>query len=212
MYNGKSLRDRMVFGFTVLKAERTQEGWRISGRHRHGGEASFQSSKLIVANGLANIPFIPAFPDKEKFLGPIVHSKDFAQWSALDSPDVKNVVVLGGAKSAADMVWASVQAGKSVSWIIRESGQGPARFTSAKAVAGYRNTAEAAATRLFTSLSPSCFSPSTWWSWFLHGTRIGNSLVATIFAGTEKKSNEDANFQGREGARKGFETLHPDMS
>jgi len=44
------------------------------------------------------------------------------------SPIDKYITVLGGAKSAADMAYACAKAGKSVSWIIRSSGNGLAAF------------------------------------------------------------------------------------
>lgn len=41
-------------------------------------------------------------------------------------PKVQRFAVLGGAKSAADVAYASAKAGKKVHWIIRASGNGPA--------------------------------------------------------------------------------------
>lgn len=81
----------------------------------------------MVASGLTSTPNMPVFAKQDCFKGLILHQRDFGQSSVL-SPIDKYITVLGGAKSAADMAYACAKAGKSVSWIIRSSGNGLAAF------------------------------------------------------------------------------------
>lgn len=58
---------------------------------------------------------MPLFTNQDQFKGPIVHQKEFGKISktalALDSPYI-SITVIGGGKSAADMVYDCVKAGK----------------------------------------------------------------------------------------------------
>ncbi|KAL9026225.1 MAG: hypothetical protein Q9196_005077 [Gyalolechia fulgens] len=65
---------------------------------------------------------MPVFPGRANFDAPMIYQKDFGQSSVLSDSDLHKVVVLGGGKSSADMVYVCVKAGKSVTWIIRKTG------------------------------------------------------------------------------------------
>ena len=120
----------------------------------------FHAPKVMIASGLTSTPNMPVLPNRENFQGPILHQKDFGQSSVFSSND-RYVTVVGGAKSAADMVYASVKAGKSVSWIIRKSGSGPAAFVSSEGRGHYKNSAELGFTRIMSTFNPSYFTPQT---------------------------------------------------
>lgn len=222
VYSGKSMRDRIMFGFSVTKIEKVDDYWTIEGAHisseekavaRTGDHAStrdntttFRCSKLIVATGTSDIPNIPDLNGQEDFRGKIIHQKYFGQSNVLTNPSVKNITIYGGGKSAADMVYASVKAGKSVSWVIRASGEGPATFTSGEGKAGYANATELAATRVLSSLSPSCFQPQNWWTRFLY-TSYGRVLVDKMWAIANEMSHSVARYRDRPGAKPGFQNL-----
>ena len=143
------------------------------------------------------------------FRGPILHQKEFgkAKSTILASDSYQNVIILGGGKSAADMVYDSVQAGKKVSWVIRETGEDSAAFTSAKGKGSYRNGPEIAPTRMLSALNPSYFAPVTGWTKLIHSSRYGRAVVARIWLGADQACRDLANFQGREGALPGFESM-----
>ena len=208
-YKGQSLRDRTVFGFTVTKIEKLNETWAVHGYYNETkATRNFHAPKIMVASGLTSTPNMPTFHGQDCFNGPILHQRDFGQSSVLSSRD-KDVTVLGGAKSAADMVYACVKAGKSVSWVIRSSGSGPAAFLGSQGRGPYKNSAELGFTRIMGTFTPSLFIPQTWWVKFLHRTAIGNWIVTKIWNTADKVSRDGANFEGRPEAQESFKKLRP---
>ncbi|TEY70192.1 hypothetical protein BOTCAL_0110g00110 [Botryotinia calthae] len=151
-------------------------------------------NKKTIATGRNSVPYISSFPNQANFISLIVHQKHFGQISksALepDSPYTA-ITILGG-----------------VSWLIRQSGEGPAIFAGAKGRGQYRNGAEMSATRAFSSLSPSCFAEQTWLSKLIHRSSISNSMVSKIWKGAEE-ATKLADFE-RGDALPGFENLKPE--
>lgn len=129
----QSLRDRIRFGFEVNTIKKSGNVWIVT-----GDTAVFCASKIIVASGLTSTPSMPELPGSDHFEAPVIYQQNYGQSSILSSAELQNVTVIGGGKSAADMVYASVKAGKSVSWIIRASGTGPAFFVSVKGKGPYK--------------------------------------------------------------------------
>ena len=213
VYQGRSIRDRIVFGFKIADAEKRSGVWTVSGTRNGNETVRLISSRLVVATGHTSIPSMPILPNQNIFQGPVLHQKDFggASPTIFASSSYTNVTVLGGGKSAADMVYDSVKAGKNVSWIIREEGEGPAAFASAVGNGPYRNSTEIAAARMVSALSPSCFAPITWKTRLLHGSVYGRNLLAKMWLGADRSARELANFRSREGARPGFEKLESSM-
>lgn len=114
---------------------------------------------------------MPNFPRSDDWMAPILHHRDFGLHSKaiLASSSVyKNITVFDGGKSAADMVYASVKAGKNVKWIVRKTGEGPGIFMNPTATGRYRNNAEAGAEQKATILNPSGFRPLLEWAQMLH--------------------------------------------
>ena len=106
---------RMRFETNVESAEhKSGGGWIL--RTAKGEEIA--TKKLAMATGLTSDPFIPTFVGSETFGAPLFHMKYF-----LDHEDTlksaKNVVVMGGAKSAWDAVYAYASRGVHVDWVIR---------------------------------------------------------------------------------------------
>ncbi|KAF7948755.1 hypothetical protein EAE96_007947 [Botrytis aclada] len=214
VYHEKSLRDRVIFGFKVGGIEKIDGIWSVwSEVHENGNENEhkriIKTKKLAIATGQNSLPYIPSFPNQTNFQSPIVHQKHFGQIStsalAPDSPYTA-VTVLGGGKSAADMVYECVKAGKKVSWLIRQSGEGPGIFAGAKGRGQYRNGAEMSATRAFSALSPSCFAEQTWWSKGIYRSSLLNSIVTRIWKGADEEAAKLADFE-REDAIPGFAGL-----
>lgn len=208
-FAGQNLRSRIRFGFKVLAIKKMEGMWIVSGQDNTKGTTVFHCAKLIIASGLTSAPNLPDLPGKQKFSAPIVHQEAFGQSAVLSSAGLQHVTVVGGGKSAADMVYTSVKAGKSVSWIIRASGTGPGFLFSPKGKGPYQNAFELGSTRLASTLSPSIFNPDSSWTRFLHGTDRGRKIVNSIWTAVDKENRQEAGFAGREGALEGFKNLAP---
>lgn len=206
IFAGKSLRERIKFGFEVQNVKKVDRQWVISGKENGSEARTYYASKVVVASGLTSVPNLPKLPNDEQFEAPIIHQGDFGQSSVLSSPDIKDITVLGGSKSSADMVYASVKAGKSVSWIIRVPGTGPGFFLSAKGIGPYRNAIAIGSTRIASTLSPNFFNDN-WWTRFLHTTKWGVKLATGFWKSITEDINKVADFE-RPGT-KGFEKLKP---
>lgn len=170
---------------------------------------TIRSAKLVIATGYTTIPSMPVFPGQSLFQGSVLHQKEFGKATStiLASDSYEMVTVLGGGKSAADMVYDSANAGKKVGWMIRETGEGPAVFAGAAGKGPYRNGPELAATRILSAFSPSCFSPVSWWTKLIHGSEYGRGIVAKVWLGADQACSDLAEFQDREVALPGFGNL-----
>ena len=211
VFQGRSLRERIKFGYTVRKAERTENGWILQGNHgSEGTDQSISCSKLMVAAGLTSEPNMPDLPEKHRYQGMLLHQKAFGGASILSNPDVKRVAIIGAGKSAADMVYASAKAGKSTVWIIRQSGTGPAAFIDIKGHGRYKNAAEIGHTRMMIPMMPSCFAESTLFSRFIQKTKFGQIVGKKVWQNADRDIHLEANYHGREGARNGYSNLEPE--
>ena len=210
VYKGKSLRQRFLFGFKVISIEKSGEIWYISG----SDDRRIATRAIAVATGHTSRPAMPPLPGKERYLGSIIHQKEYGRASneIFSNPSVQYITVLGGGKSAADMVYASVKAEKKVTWIIRQDGEGPAAFAAAAGKGPYRNGPEIASTRAIATLSPSCFSKPGWLGSLIHGSALGRRIVAQIWLGADEACRKEADFEKRHGALPGFEKLKSDTA
>ncbi|KAI4267812.1 MAG: hypothetical protein L6R38_008080 [Xanthoria sp. 2 TBL-2021] len=206
---GQTLRDRIRFCCTVSSIRKADSKWVISCNDISGNSTVFHANKVVVACGVTSTPNIPKFIGEKKFGAPLIHHYEFGQSAVLSSAEIRNVTVVGGSKSAADMVLAAVKAGKNVSWIIRRSGAGPGWFVSHKGKGPYRNVVEIGSTRFFSTFSPSILNPENWLTRFLHGTKWGATLVDAIWGGATHQALEAADYDGRPRAKLGFGDLKP---
>lgn len=213
VYNGASLRSRIRVNADVRSVEKRGEGWLL---HVHGAEPrSVYCKKLAVASGLTSIPNMPTFPRSSEWTGPVLHHRDLGAHEkrilATDS-GYRNITVLGGGKSAADMVYGALKKGKNVSWIIRTSGEGPGIFMDPAASGRYRHAAEAGATLKSTALSPSHFYTLPAASLALHQDESARASLKEKIYAADKRFKALANYHGREGALPGFRGLEPKAS
>lgn len=209
VYSGQTLRHRIRFCHAVSSIEKDATGrWVVT---CSPPKRTYRTAKVIIASGLTSVPYQPLLPNRDVFSGEIIHQKAFGQIApAISSNELRHITVLGGGKSAADIVYTAVKAGKNVSWIIREHGRGPTGQGSAASAGPYANSVAAFSTRLIASLSPSIFRRKSIWDWLLHGTRAGQRLVGSIWRKVDKQNREIAGYQTREGRGEGFEKLEPD--
>lgn len=209
IYGGLSLRERIAFNTTVSSVQRDPVSgqWALS----IGERPTLFTSKLIVCSGLTSIPKMPSLPGQESYKGEIMHHKDFGSSSILSDPEVKHIAVIGGAKSAADLAYAAAKAGKTVSWIIRKSGSGPAALVPAKGIGPYKNSNEVLYTRLTATLNPSIWTPQTWLARLLHRSGIGRRIVDWIWDVQDGAVRREAGFEpGLSENRTGYQNLQPD--
>lgn len=207
-YKNKTIRDRIMFNIRVQQVEPFKEGWAVS--YQGGEPGGLTTAKLIDATGLTSRPHIPTIQGQEEFQGLAMHQKEFGQSSILSDPKIQCIAILGGAKSAADVAYASAKAGKEVHWIIRASGNGPAALFPPSPGAIWANSTESLHTNLMSALLPCPFGKPTMLSRFLQGTRLGRWLLKGVWNINNQQLRTLANFKRPEGLQKGFAALEPD--
>lgn len=207
VYAGNTLLDRVQLETTVESLTKHGDIWNVKVQ---GLDTAYVTSKVIDATGLTSVPNIPNIPGSLRFEGQKLHHRSFGQSAVLTDSAVQDVVVLGGAKSAADVAYAAAKAGKKVTWIIRKSGSGPAAFVAAKGQGPYSNSNESFFNRFTSHFLASVFWPENWLTSFLYQTRIGRSLVARMWKGINKKSHQLADYDRPDGQANGFHNLKPD--
>lgn len=169
------LRERCRLNTRVVRAERDElkmeSGaiWKVlveSTQHDgpDSGTETLLCDKLIVATRSSSIAKLPTDIDWTTFDGLIIHSKDVgAKYPQLVSDDIQRVTVVGGNKSAVDVVNMCALAGKEVDWLIRKEGSGPGFLFPARSNL-----------RASTIASPNILVTKGFWHWFLHSGKAGS--------------------------------------
>jgi dimethylaniline monooxygenase (N-oxide forming) len=211
-HKGRTLHDRIQFNLDVQSIKKVNGKWHVRCiSTKDESHITMMSSKLMMANGQSSLPNIPSFPGN--FRGKIVHSIDFGQSDVIENESIHHVAVIGAGKSAADMVYEAIKVGKTVSWIIRKTGEngslGAAALAPIDLPTPYKNGVEASQARIMASLQPCFMSRQSWWSWFLHSTSVGTRLVTKVFALLDETVRKYAGYRERE-SDKGFEKLEYD--
>ena len=212
IYQGISMRDRVCLNHEVVGVKKTDKGrWLLHiGGDKH---QTLECSKLAVASGLSSLPNMPTFPRDDHWRAPVMHHRDFGSRYksilAADSP-YTHVTVLGGGKSAADMVYAAIKARKKqVNWLVRENGEGPGIFMNPAASGRYRSATEKGATQNATSLNPSAFHPMLQWAQALHQSNSEKELLESKLLATDRQFKDWANYKHRENSLECFRELEP---
>ena len=208
IYNGQTIRDRILFEAPVNRVDKISDGvWKIFYKEK----ISMLAKKLVDATGLTSEPYVPSIRGSDVFEGLTLHHKSFGQSAFLQDSSKKHIVVLGGAKSAADVAYASAKAGKTVSWVIREDGNGPAAFFAAQPVSKrYANSNEGFYNRFLASFLPNPFGSKGLLSIVLHRTWFGRVYLARLWDGFDAGLRGLMNYQREDGKEMGFSNLEPD--
>ncbi|TAQ85804.1 hypothetical protein B7494_g5871 [Chlorociboria aeruginascens] len=201
------LRRRCRLNTKVVRVERNEKRgdavWKLEIQnvafHDRTRETLF-CDKLIVASGISSSPSLPSHIDWGTFDGQVMHSKEVGmKHTILTSNSVRRLTVVGGNKSAVDVVNMCALAGKEVDWIIRKEGHGPGILMNARTNGVHAGALKAA--RISQFVSPSVLSPKGFVYWFLHsgkcwpGTyllkwmfaRVSKSLIKDMYEGNENK-------------------------
>ena len=195
------LRKRCRLNTRVERAERdelkTDSGaiWKVLVEARQPGcqvsvRETLLCDKLIVATGTSSTPKMPKGIDWTKFDGPIMHSKDIGtKYLQLISDDVHRVTVVGGHKSAVDVVKMCALAKKEVDWLIREDGYGPTFLFQARTKDG-THAGKLKAARASAIISPNILVTKGFWYWFLHSGKswAGSRLLKWALSQISEKS------------------------
>lgn len=180
------LRKRLRLCTKVLKAEKDEKGWRLDVERNDGERTSPEREilfceKLISATGATSTPNMPEGIDWSKFEGPVMHSKDVGtKHQLLTSDATKCVTVVGGSKSAIDVVSLCALAGKRVDWVIRKEGFGPIVLFPARTLGYHAGIIKAA--RASVILAPNLLDTKSWCYRFLYSgkNRLGTWIIKRL--------------------------------
>jgi thioredoxin reductase len=194
---------RIKFESQVTKAERiplensTQTGWRLT----LSSGSILDCDKLIVASGLYSQPHIPSVQGLSTFGGISMHSKYLGtQHARLVDPSIKNIVVVGGCKSALETMnlCLTLPQKPTIHWITRGSYYGvPIMMNDPNMKV---NIFKISAARLFSSLSPSVFDTESWaYRTFHSGSNwLGSKIEAGFWKLMAWASLRDARYESSE--------------
>ncbi|KAK4243206.1 hypothetical protein C7999DRAFT_18416 [Corynascus novoguineensis] len=184
-------------------------GWRLelyaTGR-TPGPKYAIECEKLIYASGATSHAVRPAWPTDDLFKSPIIHSSELGtNLAALDSPKVRSVTVVGGAKSSFDTVFYLLKAGKKVDWVIRDdsdgSGSGPMAIMP-PTLLGLVNTMTAVTTRVMVLLGSSIDSTDGAGHQFFQRTYLGRFLAWLFWLALNWIADRHAGYSKSENASK----------
>ncbi|OQO13063.1 hypothetical protein B0A48_02527 [Cryoendolithus antarcticus] len=211
----RGVRERCDFKCSVGSIAKNGSLWQVTCKTDRQGTL-YYGRKLIMATGLFTQPRIPPFQDRKVFEGPIVHQKDWGSSGIFTSEEPSkashtHVTVLGGSKSAADIVYTAAidkHHRRTVNWLIRDTGPGALSLLPAQGLGKYEHITELGTTRIISALSfANPWLPENWWSWFLHKTWIGERLMDFIWNKQLDDATASAKYDTRRGALPGFRDL-----
>ena len=115
----KNVYDNAIFNTKVTSVERKGSGWELV--HEGVSEGSKKETRefdfVVVCTGMYSTPLLVHFKDEDKFKGHITHATYFTDGEKACKD--KNVVVVGGGKSAIDCAVVAAKYAKSSSIVFR---------------------------------------------------------------------------------------------
>lgn len=180
-----NITEKIRFNTKVETAEKQGiEGWLLQ-LSTNGTSNSLLTEKLVLATGNTSNPFVPYIEGSDSFNAPLFHVKDL-QRQIPTMHSAKEVVVLGGTKSAWDSAYAFAVAegNATVHMVIRESGHGPIWMAPPYVTPLKKWLEKLVHTRFLT-----WFSPCIWGAYddyaavrnFFHGNAVGRKIVDTFW-------------------------------
>lgn len=166
------IKEKVRLGYRLEKADRDSTGlWNLHVEDVKKGTSGevLKCTKLIMALGFASLPRIPPL-DTSGFSGQVFHMKEFGQkhQDIVADRNIKNITVVGGAKSAWEAAGLFALEGKNVSWLIRENGMGPALMPRGRPD-GKKHMLEGKNVRLMGLLAPNPYFYDWWLTRLLYG-------------------------------------------
>lgn len=83
-------------GVRATRVEAADSGWRV-----HTSAGVIDAKAVVIASGYSHTPYLPDWPGRESFAGPVVHTCDYREPSLYRG---QRVLVVGSGNSAADVV------------------------------------------------------------------------------------------------------------
>ncbi|ERS95462.1 hypothetical protein HMPREF1624_07978 [Sporothrix schenckii ATCC 58251] len=210
-YAGSTLEARILFNTRVKTVKKTEEHlWHVE--LVGGGDLArfLRARKIIDASGITTEPELPNIANLSLFNGTQTHMKNLASSDLFTNTTCNRVVVIGGAKSAADACYSAARAGKTVYWIIRKSGNGPCFFAPAQASPPFKAPDEPLLTRILFYILSSHFVEDTFFVRLLNRTAIGRSVIRFLWRLIERDFRKAANYDRPDPKGNGFKNLEPD--
>ncbi|KAB5581271.1 hypothetical protein GE09DRAFT_1256645, partial [Coniochaeta sp. 2T2.1] len=161
---------------------------------------SVRARKLVIATGLLKVPKMPTFPGRENFKGLLFHAKELAI-RAEELSQKREIVVIGGNKSAWDVIYTAAQGGTRVRMVMRPSGGGPHYIWPKRFDWGPFKSLSLAtfiSVRAWSVVDPSPFgktATSGWVRYVLHQTRIGQAMCRMFWNGLDRHIKDIHRFQ-----------------
>ena len=163
-------------------------------------------SKLLVATGQTSTPWYPEFVGS--FKKPSIHTANFGSDSPaiLEDKSINRVSVIGGGKSAHDAVFALVNAGKQVNWILRKTGRGGTWMAKSFPQLGPFSVwlEGLLMTRILSWFGACPWSEGDGFGWarhFLHRTSAGRFITRNYFANMSKSTIEQSGVNKQENTK-----------
>ncbi|KAI0095845.1 hypothetical protein GGR51DRAFT_62478 [Nemania sp. FL0031] len=179
------------FNTFVTDAKQVNGCWRLSLKDT---DDVIETEKLMVATGVTSIPSLPELDFSAASL-PIIHSRELGtHYEKLADKAIKEVVVVGAAKSAYDAVYLLLKMGKKVTWAIRREGGGPLSILPYK-VLNTINAIAFASTRLMSHLSPSILNTKGRMYKAFHKTRPGRWCIGRFWDFLDLNSSIHAGYR-----------------
>ena len=164
------------------KVERNGTGWKVlvypTGQPKAPLEV-LTCDKLIMATGVTSVPNVPDF-NLSSYEGFSFHSVEMGRRNEeLTADSVKHVTVVGGHKSALEVVGTCALAGKEVEWLMRADGGGPTWLMPSRNPDG-NSLAKMSTVRAMGFVNTSVYRSDRWLNRFLHSGRwwLGTWLIA----------------------------------
>lgn len=113
-----SLADNLQLSTAVQSVEPSGKGWSFTVCKAGGQPEEHRFDYCVASTGMysADNPFVPDVPGKKDFTGEVLHSTDFRKPAQAEG---KNVVVVGGCKSAVDCAVEASKLGAKVTLVSR---------------------------------------------------------------------------------------------
>jgi putative flavoprotein involved in K+ transport len=98
-------------GLEVTRIERGPGGWRVE-----TSDGTRDGERVVLATGYCNAPYLPDWPGRDTFPGPLLHSADYREPSSYRD---KQVLVVGAGNSAAEIAVDLARVGADVQLSVR---------------------------------------------------------------------------------------------
>jgi hypothetical protein len=204
---GNIEQERIRFNIRVKSVKKADGIWLVE---LEGGPKPLRAARIIDASGITTEPELPDIPKLQKFKGIQMHMKALARSNPYSNANCSRIAVIGGAKSAADAAYSAAQAGKTVYWIIRKSGNGPCWHSPAHTNPPFKSPDEPLLSRILFYILSSQFVKDTFVVRLLNRTAIGRSIIRFRWRNIEGEFRKRANYSRPDPKDNGFKQLEPD--